>query len=73
MGVYHIENLNVNLDGTWPEELDEMAKAFDLLAAYARTKAGAMRDRAAGRIVEAIAQEGQCEAYYHRLPKWARW
>ena len=43
-----MEPLNLNLDGLAPEELLETAEALSTLAAYAKTKARAMQDRASG-------------------------
>ena len=68
-----MESLNLNLDGLTPEELLEAAEALSTLAAYARTKAKAMQDRASGAITAALAQEAQCERYYNTLPDWAKW
>jgi len=69
-----VEPLNINLDGfANTEELEEVAQALTTLAAYAKTKARAMRDRAAGEINDALAQERECERYYQALPEWARW
>ena len=68
-----MEPLNLNLDGLTPEELVEAAAALSTLAAYARTKARAMQDRASGEIDAALAQEEQCERYYHTLPDFAKW
>lgn len=67
------EPLPINLDGMQPDELTEIAQVFNTLAAYAKTKANAMRDRASGEINDALAQEAQCERYYKALPEWARW
>ena len=65
-----MEPLNLNLDGLTPEELVDAAAALSTLAAYARTKARAMRDRASGAIAVALAQEEQCEGFYNSLPDW---
>ena len=45
-----MESLNLNLDGLAPDELLEAAEALSTLAAYAKTKARAMRDRASGQL-----------------------
>ena len=68
-----MEPLNLNLDGLALEELVDTAAALSTLAAYARTKARAMQDRASGEIDAALVQEEQCDRYYHTLPAWARW
>ena len=68
-----MESLNLNLDGLAPDELLEAAEALTVLAAYAKTKARAMQDRASGAIAAALAQEGKCERLYGSLPDWARW
>jgi hypothetical protein len=68
-----VQDLNVNLDCEWPDDLEEQARVFETLAAYAKLKASAMRDRAAGNIPDALAQERQCDIYYKTLPPWARW
>jgi hypothetical protein len=68
-----METLNLNLDGLTPDELLEAATALSTLAAYARTKANAMQNRASGKIFDALAKENQCESYYRSLPEWARW
>jgi hypothetical protein len=68
-----MEPLNLNLDGLTPEELVEAATALSTLAAYAKTKARAMQDRASGEIDAALAQEEQCDRNYAKLPAWAKW
>lgn len=68
-----MEPLNLNLDGLTPEELVEAAAALSTLAAYARTKAKAMQDRASGEIDAALSKEEQCDRYFHTLPAWAKW
>jgi len=69
-----MEPLNLNLDGfASPDELEEVGQVLTTLAAYAKTKARAMRDRAQGNITDALSQEQQCDTYYQTLPDWARW
>lgn len=63
----------LNLDGYSEDELKEIAKAFSNLAAYAKIKARAMRDRKRGNIEDAIAQEKLCDKYYESFPQWAKW
>jgi hypothetical protein len=64
-----------NLDGltTDPEELREVARAFDLLAKYASWKAAAMRQRLEGDVERAMRNERYLEGLYQELPEWARW
>jgi hypothetical protein len=66
-------DLNLNLDGLFPEELEEVAKVLITLADYAKHKAAAMRYRAAGNISAALSEENVCDGYYQSLPSWARW
>lgn len=63
----------INLDGMSPEELEEASQVLHNLGYYARVKARAMRDRAAGEINDALAQERICERFYKELPDWAKW
>jgi hypothetical protein len=81
------DDLLVNLDGMWPDDLRAYAEAItaatipapadrrvaDLLARYARIKADAMTFRAAGDIKEALMRERVLELIYNRLPEYARW
>jgi hypothetical protein len=64
-----------NLDGlaTDPEELREVAWAFELLAKYARWKAAALRQRLEGDVERAMRNERRLEHLYQELPEWARW
>jgi hypothetical protein len=71
-----------NLDGMFPEDLEQYAATLAglaqdntdrLLLRYARTKAEAMRERAAGRIPAALRLEATCEKVYEELPDEARW
>ncbi len=76
-----------NLDGLWPDDLHCLCVAYDSkrnrtvygdcvyakLSRYCWLKAGAMQDRADGRIAEALEQEKWCERIYNSLPSWAKW
>ncbi len=69
-----MEYLNINLDGfATAKEVRELSKGLGLLASYARAKAKAMTNRAAGNVTSALILEGQCEFIYQKLPGWARW
>lgn len=48
-------------------------RATGLLAAYAASKATAMRCRLDGRIATALDYERVCDGLYERLPAFARW
>lgn len=65
----------INLDclTTDADEMDSVAHALKLLAAYAKWKADAMRARAAGDIAYAVALERHLERMYADLPEWAKW
>jgi hypothetical protein len=63
----------INLDGMFHDELNEIAIRFDQLALYARTKAKAMQQRSSGDIHDAIENEAVCEAIYKQLPQEFRW
>ena len=62
-----------NLDEMSEEELFETAAVLDHLACYARTRAQALRFRAAGLEARARHLEGECERIYRQLPMWAWW
>jgi hypothetical protein len=62
-----------NLDEMPEEELFETAVILDQLARYARTRAQAMRFRAAGVEGRARHLERECERIYAQLPEWAQW
>ena len=68
----NIEPLPVNLDGEFPETLDEYGEGFYFLAEYATKKAQAMRLRADGdnRCFEI---ERELDDLYGRLPPWKGW
>jgi hypothetical protein len=63
----------VNLDAEDPCDLDEFAVNLERLAAYAKTKAFAMRARLAGEINVALRYERHCELVYNLLPSQWRW
>ena len=66
--------LDVNLDGySEPSDLDRLAEGFGRLAAYARHKAQAMRERSAGRLPMARLCERRCDTLYKEMPDWAKW
>lgn len=62
-----------NLDGLYPEELDELGRVLERLARYARLKAVAMRQRSYGHVDRALEIEGALEQLYLGLPDWAKW
>jgi hypothetical protein len=62
-----------NLDEMSEDELFETAVVLDQLASYARTRAHALRFRAAGLEARARHLERACEQIYAQLPMWARW
>ena len=72
-GEQSIPDLDLDLDGLFPDELEEVAKVLMTLAEYANHKAVAMRYRAAGEITAALSEENVCDGYYQALPPWARW
>jgi hypothetical protein len=62
-----------NLDEMPEEELFEAAVVLEHLARYARTRAQAMRFRAAGLVARAEHLERECERIYAQLPAGAQW
>lgn len=62
-----------NLDDMDVDSLRVVAASLSILASYARLKATAMDNRAAGRIADAIAGEAQCDRLYRMLPDSHRW
>jgi hypothetical protein len=62
-----------NLDEMPEAELFETAVVLEQLARYARTRAQALRFRAAGLVARAEYLERECERIYAQLPLWARW
>jgi hypothetical protein len=65
-----------NLDGLFPEDLDEIAQDGTrprFYREYAHQKARAMRLREKGEIVQALQEEGICETLYHAMPEGFRW
>jgi hypothetical protein len=66
--VPNLDDLSVD-----PDDYDRAAAVMATLADYSKTKARAVRARAAGLIDTAILRERECEAIYQRLPGWARW
>jgi anti-sigma factor RsiW len=65
--------IDVNLDGLDETELGEFIAACDLLSRYASHKQIAMRMRKAGKTVDAVKMESECERIYQQLPDWAKW
>jgi hypothetical protein len=62
-----------NLDEIPEEELLETAVVLEHLARYARTRAQALRFRAAGLVARAESLERKCERIYAHLPAGAQW
>ena len=62
-----------NLDDMDVDSLRVVAASLSILASYARLKATAMDNRAAGRIAEALAGEAQCDRLYRSLPDLHCW
>ncbi len=70
--LYKVENL----DGMWPDELDELSSnpAFERnTRRYALKKAQAMRAREAGNLAMAIPLEKELEFIYETIPVNLRW
>jgi hypothetical protein len=62
-----------NLDAMSPEDLRTFADNAGRLASYASLKVSALRERAEGRVDDAIRAETICEQIYHLLPDDWRW
>lgn len=66
----------MNLDGYFPEDLDEIAQDKTrprFYREYAHQKARAMRCRANGRIAQATTEENICESLYNAMPEGFKW
>jgi hypothetical protein len=66
----------MNLDGYFPEDLDEIAQDETrprFYREYAHQKARAMRKRADGRITQATTEENICESLYNAMPEGFKW
>jgi len=62
-----------NLDALSLEDLRAFADNSQRLAQYASLKVSALRERAEGRINDALRAETICEQIYHLLPDEWRW